>query len=179
MDAKYSIIIFWSEEDDCFIGKIPEFPNMSASGDTFEEVAADAQSVLCLALESLKRDGIPPPPPKELSPNIEYSGQVRLRMPKSMHAELAASAEKEGVSLNTHLISLLGKGNTANILNAEIKHLFNRLHHQQNKNFAILHKKIGEGVTVGEVIRSSFSESVSSDWSERKKSDFSQVMVTQ
>ncbi|WP_291322635.1 toxin-antitoxin system HicB family antitoxin [Desulfonatronospira sp.] len=37
----------------------------------------------------------------------EYSGQFRLRLPKSLHAELAAEAVKQGVSLNGYVVYLL------------------------------------------------------------------------
>lgn len=38
---------------------------------------------------------------------IPFSGQLRLRMPKGLHAELSQAAENDGVSLNTYPISLL------------------------------------------------------------------------
>jgi predicted HicB family RNase H-like nuclease len=37
----------------------------------------------------------------------EYSGKFNLRLPKSLHARLAASAEQEGVSLNQYVLALL------------------------------------------------------------------------
>jgi len=37
----------------------------------------------------------------------DFSGQLRLRIPKSLHAKLALMAEKEGVSLNMLLVHLL------------------------------------------------------------------------
>lgn len=39
----------------------------------------------------------------------EYSGELRVRFPKSLHKELAEQAEVEGVSLNQYLIYLLTK----------------------------------------------------------------------
>lgn len=39
-----------------------------------------------------------------------YSGQVRLRMPTSLHKELSELAAKEKVSLNTYVLYLLSKG---------------------------------------------------------------------
>lgn len=39
--------------------------------------------------------------------NREFSGQLRLRIPKSLHARLALMAEKEGVSLNLLMVHLL------------------------------------------------------------------------
>ncbi len=44
----------------------------------------------------------------ELGHGVSFSGQTRLRLPKSLHATLSFLAEKEGVSLNTYLVHLLG-----------------------------------------------------------------------
>jgi predicted HicB family RNase H-like nuclease len=38
-----------------------------------------------------------------------YSGKVNLRMPKSLHRDLARRAEKEGVSLNQFMIVALAR----------------------------------------------------------------------
>ncbi|MFW5735185.1 MAG: toxin-antitoxin system HicB family antitoxin [Oceanidesulfovibrio sp.] len=43
----------------------------------------------------------------ELDKEVGYSGQIRLRMPKTLHASLSRLAETEGVSLNTYLVHLL------------------------------------------------------------------------
>lgn len=37
----------------------------------------------------------------------EHSGQFRLRLPTGLHAELAAEAERQGVSLNALISALL------------------------------------------------------------------------
>jgi predicted HicB family RNase H-like nuclease len=39
-----------------------------------------------------------------------YSGRINLRMPTDLHAQLAAEAERQGVSLNTLLLTLLAGG---------------------------------------------------------------------
>ena len=42
-------------------------------------------------------------------PQEEYSGQLRLRMPKSLHRQLSRKAAEEGVSLNQYVVYELGK----------------------------------------------------------------------
>lgn len=39
----------------------------------------------------------------------EYSGKVNLRMPKSLHRDLARRAEREGVSLNQVIVTSLAR----------------------------------------------------------------------
>ncbi len=49
-------------------------------------------------------------PIKEKEPNNkEYSGQFRLRLPKSLHKHLAERAKAEGVSLNQLCVHILSK----------------------------------------------------------------------
>ena len=43
----------------------------------------------------------------ELPPPREYSGKINLRMPKSLHRDLAHRAEQEGVSLNQLIVTAL------------------------------------------------------------------------
>jgi len=143
MENKYPINIFWSEEDDCFVAIIPDFPNLSAFGDTHEDAVADAKLVLQMAIESLERDGISLPQPKYFKIQ-EYSGQVRLRMPKSLHHELSLIAEREGVSLNTHMVSLLSKNNTAASIRHDIRSQLNKIMEHQDQHFSILHRNINE-----------------------------------
>ena len=143
MENKYPINIFWSEEDDCFVAIIPDFPNLSAFGETHEDAIADAKQVLQMAIDSLERDGISLPQPKCYKTQ-EYSGQVRLRMPKSLHHELSSIAESEGVSLNTHMVSLLSSNNIAASIRRDIKSQFNKILEHQDQHFAILHRNINQ-----------------------------------
>jgi len=102
----YSIEIAWGEEDEGYIATVPEFPGLSAFGETWEEAAAQAKDALRGFIETYSEDGLPLPPPQE---RPQYSGQLRLRMPRSLHARLVQRAGIEGVSLNQLLVSLLSE----------------------------------------------------------------------
>lgn len=65
----YGVNIFWSAEDDCFVATFPEFPNLSAFGDTWEAAVADARIVLDMALEYLAERGIDPPAARDAAAN--------------------------------------------------------------------------------------------------------------
>ncbi|NES83614.1 MAG: type II toxin-antitoxin system HicB family antitoxin [Moorea sp. SIO2B7] len=57
---KYTIVIKWSEEDQCFIVILPEFENVMqpvTHGDTYEEALKNAQEVLELLIESSLEEG--------------------------------------------------------------------------------------------------------------------------
>ncbi len=114
---KYSISLSWSDEDEGYIAVIPELPGLSAFGETPEEAAKEVINASEGYIEVLKEDGCELPEPERIK---TFSGQTRLRLPKSLHASLSAEAEKEGVSLNTYIVSLLSERNISKRLYREV-----------------------------------------------------------
>ena len=108
MTDKFSVSIQWSNEDEGFIATSPELEGLSAFGETQEEAFRELETAKRGYMEVFKDDGCPLPDPDTLE---RYSGQIRLRMPKSLHARLSREAKNEGVSLNTYLVSLLSERN--------------------------------------------------------------------
>lgn len=100
----YSIRIVWSDEDAGYIATSPEFEDLSAFGATAQEAATQIESVVREAIDTYRDSGWPLPEPKRLH---EHSGQLRVRLPKSLHARLADEAEQDGVSLNTLIVTYL------------------------------------------------------------------------
>lgn len=65
---RYTIIIQWSEEDDCFIVFLPEFEDVMqpvTHGGTYVEAFQNAQEVLELLVESALEAGQDLPLPKQ------------------------------------------------------------------------------------------------------------------
>jgi len=100
----YSITIMWSDEDDCYIATIPELPGLSTHGETAEEALEQAKIAAEGYIEILTEDGDPIPEPLKIK---SYSGNLRIRLPKSLHEKLAKESEREGISLNSLIINLL------------------------------------------------------------------------
>ena len=63
-----------------------------------------------MAVEAHEAEGWAIPEPVVESP---YSGQFRLRLPRSLHAWLSDRAEREGVSLNTLVLEFLSRARGA------------------------------------------------------------------
>ncbi len=85
-----------------------------AYGDTFEEAYSNLCDVLAYFVQEYKDKGIELPKEQD-DESIEeeiFSGRTVLRMPKDMHKQLAVSAKRNGISLNTYLVSLLEKEST-------------------------------------------------------------------
>lgn len=43
--SKYEIIIFWSDEDKCFVAEMPELKGCTAHGETYLEALNEVQEV--------------------------------------------------------------------------------------------------------------------------------------
>lgn len=103
----YRIVVEWSDEDKAFIARVPALPGCAAHGRTADAAVREATVAARGILESLRAHGDPIPPEDAAG---DYSGQVRLRLPRSLHARLARLASAEGVSLNQEFVSLLAQG---------------------------------------------------------------------
>lgn len=69
---KYALEIFYSEDDEGFIGLVPELPGCSAFGETEEMALHELKIAIDLWLETAKKVGrkIPKPEGKELLQSI-------------------------------------------------------------------------------------------------------------
>jgi antitoxin HicB len=103
---KYSVQLFWSEEDGEYVALVPEFPHLTALAKTPRQAAREAEVVVGLVLDHMEEIGQTPPEPQILS---SYSGEMRVRMPRTLHQKLAGRARMENVSLNTLMVSLLAE----------------------------------------------------------------------
>lgn len=63
-DARYEMIIYWSEQDQAFIAEIPELPGCAADGKTYKEAVANAEVVIQEWIETARELGRAVPQPK-------------------------------------------------------------------------------------------------------------------
>jgi hypothetical protein len=71
MSYHYTIIIQWSQEDNCFVVSLPEWGEFCHThGDTYQEALDNAQEVLEMLIESCLQDGEPLPEPKTLGKSL-------------------------------------------------------------------------------------------------------------
>jgi predicted RNase H-like HicB family nuclease len=103
---QYSFDVLWSDEDGGYIARVPELPEISGFGQTPEKAVKEARTAAKLALQVIEEDGETYPVPKKV---VEYSGQTRLRLPKSLHRNLTLEAAREGVSLNSFIVARLSE----------------------------------------------------------------------
>ena len=94
------------EQDGAFRAEILEFPGCIALGDTAEAALAMLEDVAWGWLEAALDKGRAIPEPME---NIEFSGKLVLRLPKSLHKKASRAAERDGISLNQFIVSSLAQ----------------------------------------------------------------------
>ena len=93
-------------EDGTWFARMPELPGCMTEADTLEEVMEMIRNAQRAWIEACLEDGTPIPEPQRAE---SYSGQFRIRVPRSLHRELAQLAEREGTSLNQIVVSVLSR----------------------------------------------------------------------
>jgi len=110
MKNDYPMRVYQDFEEDSFdwIVEFPDLPGCIGVGDTVEEALSEANGNKEEWLETAIQAGREVPLPSTSFVD-NYSGKFNLRIPKSLHRELALQAELEGVSLNALCSTLLAK----------------------------------------------------------------------
>jgi antitoxin HicB len=85
----------------------PDLPGCMTQVEAAEEIASMAEDARVLWIETEFARGADIPLPS--GPN-DYSGKFIVRVPRSLHRTLAESAERDGVSLNAYVTTLLARG---------------------------------------------------------------------
>jgi len=103
----YTIILERHDDADApyWVARVAELPHCLITGDTAEEALKEIEEVKLEWIKSNLEDGLPIPEPTQ----HKYSGQVRLRIPPSLHQHLVRLASVEDVSLNQYMVSALSR----------------------------------------------------------------------
>ncbi|MCX7737764.1 MAG: type II toxin-antitoxin system HicB family antitoxin [Candidatus Kapabacteria bacterium] len=61
---KYEIIIYWSEEDNCYVTEVPDLPGCMSDGKTYLEALKNTEIVIQEWIDTAKKLGREIPKPK-------------------------------------------------------------------------------------------------------------------
>lgn len=103
----YRVVVEWSDEDSSFVARVPALPGCAAHGPTPERATREVVVAARGIVDSMHAHG-DPIPSEDVS--VGRSGQLRLRLPRSLHEHLTRLAALDGVSLNQELVTLLAAG---------------------------------------------------------------------
>jgi predicted HicB family RNase H-like nuclease len=94
----YSANIRYSDEDECFVGRVMGIANIIGfHGSSVEEIRQAFQEAIDFYLET------------NPNPQKPASGRFMLRLPPEIHARAAHLAERSGKSLNQFVVDTLQK----------------------------------------------------------------------
>ena len=101
MGLDYKIEIIPDNEEGGYALRCPELQGCVTCAENIQEGIKMLEDAKKCWFTACLEDGIEIPEPKNTE---EYSGQFKLRMPKSLHRELAERAKKEGISMNQYCV---------------------------------------------------------------------------
>lgn len=109
MNLDYEIKLKKLSEDDGggWLAEIPQLQGCMSDGESPDEALTNLNDAKKVWIETYLELGRAIPEPA--SPE-DFSGQLRVRMPKSLHRALSEKAKDENVSLNQLIIYHLAKG---------------------------------------------------------------------
>lgn len=64
MNSRYELIIYWSQDDDCFVVEVPELPGCMSDGKTYQEAVSNTEAVIAEWIETARTLGRSIPVPK-------------------------------------------------------------------------------------------------------------------
>lgn len=108
MALPYKIELERDADTNGYTASIPQLKGCLTCGDDIIQALSNLEDAKKEWLSTaLKRRIAIPEPDDELK---NYSGQLRLRIPRSLHRDISMKAREEGVSMNQYCVSLLSAG---------------------------------------------------------------------
>lgn len=108
LKMSYPMTIVEDKDEGGFAVSYPDLPGCITCGETLEIAVRTAKDAKKAWIEAALEDGIKI---KEPDDTEEYSGQFKLRIPKSLYRSLAEHSKREGISMNQYCLYLLSKNN--------------------------------------------------------------------
>lgn len=106
MAMAYRMEIVEDKEEGGFVVSFPELAGCITCGETVESAMANALDAKKAWIEAALEEGVEIHEPDDLE---GYSGQFKLRIPRSLHRLLAEHSKREGISMNQYCVYLLSR----------------------------------------------------------------------
>ena len=103
----YRVEVVKDETEGGYALHCPDLPGCATCAETVEEGFAMLEDAKRCWFAACLEDGMSIPEPVKLE---DYSGQFKLRIPRSLHRQLAQRSSEEGISMNQYCLYLLSKG---------------------------------------------------------------------
>ena len=107
MSLPYRVEVIEDKEEGGFALRCPDLRGCMTAAATIDEGFQQLEDAKREWFAACIEDGIAIPEPTR---DEDYSGQFKLRLPKSLHRLLAERSSEEGVSMNQYCVYLLSRG---------------------------------------------------------------------
>ncbi len=106
MEMSYRMEIVEDKDEGGYVVSYPDLPGCITCGETVESAVANALDAKETWIKAALEEGIEIYEPDSLE---DYSGQFKLRIPRSLHRLLAEHSKREGISMNQYCVYLLSR----------------------------------------------------------------------
>jgi predicted RNase H-like HicB family nuclease len=106
LSLPYRLEIVPDTEEGGYAACYPELPGCITCSETLDGLLENAVDAKRAWIKAALEDGLEIQEPVAAD---DYSGQFKLRIPKSLHKSLAEHSKMEGVSMNQYCVYLLSK----------------------------------------------------------------------
>ena len=106
MGLPYRMEIIPDPGEGGFVVRFPDLPGCMTVGQDLQDALNQAEDAKRAWLAAALEDGMEIREPESLD---AYSGQFKLRLPRSLHRALAEHAKTEGISMNQYCLYLLAR----------------------------------------------------------------------
>ena len=102
----YRMVLTPDPDEGGYAVSFPDLPGCLSSCETINKAITNAEDTKREWIAAAIADGYPLNEPDDIE---NYSGQFKLRIPKSLHKSLSVHAKEEGVSMNQYCVYLLSR----------------------------------------------------------------------
>lgn len=102
----YKMEIIPDTKEGGFVVTYPDLPGCISCGETIHEAIENAADAKKAWLEAALEEGLLISEPNKID---DFSGQFKLRIPKSLHMQLSEHSKREGISMNQYCLYLLSR----------------------------------------------------------------------
>ena len=106
MSLPYKLEILPDTDEGGYVASYPELPGCISCGETISDAVKNIEDAKKEWLKAAIKDKLTIAEPDNAE---SYSGQFKLRVPKSLHKTLSEDSKKEGISMNQYCVYLLSK----------------------------------------------------------------------
>ena len=114
MSLPYRLEVIPDPDEGGYVVRYPDLPGCLSVGNTMHEALENAEDAKREWIIAALEEGVRIEEPESLN---NYSGQFKLRIPKSLHRSLAEHAKEEGSSMNQYCLYLLSRNDMRKQMN--------------------------------------------------------------